>query len=144
MAKTKNNIENTIKQEEEFKKLKASKPNSISDLNDLAQDLFGKPYIDLNDAQQETLMDYISKRPTQLELPLDNPNDNIILFPVPENSPINNWYKTNIKNFKNKRLASADDLGPYLSQYYSKKQLSNMSEKEILSALDELLEAGVL
>ena len=84
------------------------------------------------------------KKPEQLELPLDDPNDNVIEFPLKPGSPILQWYKANVERFKNPDFASADQLGPYLTQYYSEKQLSKMTEKDILKALDELLEAGVL
>jgi len=103
-----------------------------------------KNNIENTEKELAALKKLMAKKPEQLELPLENPNDNIILFPVPENSPINNWYKANVKKFKNKNFASADELGPYLTEFYSEKQLRNMTEKDLIKALDELLEAGVL
>ena len=36
-------------------------------------------------------------KPEQLELPLDNPNDNILNFPIKPNMPIYNWFKSEVK-----------------------------------------------
>ena len=43
-------------------------------------------------------------KPEQLELPLDNPNDNILNFPIKPNMPIYNWFKSEVK--KGKKFAS--------------------------------------
>ena len=81
-------------------------------------------------------------KPEQLELPLDNPNDNILNFPIKPEMPIYNWFKSEVK--KGKKFASKDDLAGYLSKYYSQKQLDKMSEAEILEKINELVEQGAL
>ena len=81
-------------------------------------------------------------KPEQLELPLDNPNDNILNFPIKPNMPIYNWFKSEIK--KGKKFASKDDLAGYLSKYYSQKQIEKMSEEEVLQKINDLVEQGAL
>ena len=76
--------------------------------------------------------------PEQLELPLDNPNDNILNFPIKPNMPIYNWFKSEVK--KGKKFASKDDLAGYLSKYYSQKQIEKMSEEEVLQKINDLVE----
>ena len=41
-------------------------------------------------------------------------------------------------------VASVDELGPFLTRFYSEKQLLQMDEKQIESILQDLLEKGVL
>ena len=36
----------------------------------------------------------------------ENKPSNIIPFPVPEDSPLNNWHKANRDKYKNKKIAS--------------------------------------
>ena len=55
--------------------------------------------------------------------------------------PLYDWYKSN-KEFK--QVASIDDIGPFLTKYYSEKQLRGMSEKEVESLLQDLLDRGLL
>ena len=81
-------------------------------------------------------------KPEQLELPLDNPNDNILNFPIKPNMPIYNWFKSEVK--KGKKFASKDDLAGYLSKYYSQKQIEKMSEEEVLQKINDLVEQGAL
>ena len=80
--------------------------------------------------------------PVQLELPLDNPNDNIINFPIKPDTPIFNWYKANKKEFK--KVASIDDIGPFLTKFVSEKELRKMNESEVESLLPDLLDRGLL
>ena len=77
----------------------------------------------------------------QLELPLDNPNDNIINLTdyLKPSSPIFDWYKGKLEKGENIKMASIDDIAPYLSKFYSEKQLDGMSEKEMLEKLEELI-----
>ena len=81
---------------------------------------------------------------TQLELPFEKPKPSaeIIQFKPKPGSPILEWWKTHKDETKN--LASVDDIAPFLSQFYSEKQLLEMSETEIESVLQDLLEKGVL
>ena len=72
--------------------------------------------------------------------PEDKPKpNNVVPFPVPEDSQLSNWYKANKGKFKNKQIASIDDLAPYLTNFYTEKQLMQMSEEEIKNILQELL-----
>ncbi len=41
-------------------------------------------------------------------------------------------------------MASVDDIAPYLSKFFSAKQLEAMTEKEMLDKLQELIEAKQL
>ncbi len=82
--------------------------------------------------------------PVQLELPLEDPNNNIVPFTPKPGSPILEWYKANKDKITNKEVKLIDDLGPFLSKYYSEKQLRNMDEKTIEGLLQELLDAGEL
>jgi hypothetical protein len=56
--------------------------------------------------------------------------------------PLYDWYKSNKDSFK--QVASIDDIGPFLTKYYSEKQLRGMSEKEVESLLQDLLDRGLL
>lgn len=86
-----------------------------------------------------------SNEPTQLELPLDNPNSNVIPFPFNDQMPIiNSWWKANKKKIKNKQIVSVDDLGPYLTNFFDEKKLLQMSEQEIEALLQDLLEKGLI
>lgn len=78
--------------------------------------------------------------------PEDKPEKptNVIPFPVPEDSPLNNWHKANKDKYKNKKIASVEDLAPYLTNFYSEKQLMQMSEEEIKNILQELLDKGMI
>ena len=93
-------------------------------------------------AIKDEIKDLVARKPVQLELPLDNPNDNVIPFPYKPGSPILEWWKAS--KDKVTQVASIDDLAPFLSQYYSQKQLLEMSETEIEKALQDLLDKGVL
>jgi hypothetical protein len=72
------------------------------------------------------------------------PNNNVIQFPVPEDSPLNNWHKANRDKYKNKKIASVEDLAPYLTNFYSEKELLQMSEEEIKNILQDLLDKGLI
>ena len=89
-----------------------------------------------------TFNKYRKGGPVQLELPLDNPNDNIINFTIKPDTPIFNWYKANKKEFK--KVASIDDIGPYLSKFISEKELRKMNETEVEGLLQDLLDRGLL
>ena len=67
---------------------------------------------------------------------------NIINFPIKPGMPLYDWYKSNKDSFK--QVASIDDIGPFLTKYYSEKQLRGMSEKEVESLLQDLLDRGLL
>jgi len=96
-----------------------------------------KPEKDLKEFKQ-----LLVKRP-QLELPFEKPETaDIIEFKPKPGSPILEWWKTHKDETKN--LASVDDIAPFLSQFYSEKQLLEMNETEIESVLQDLLEKGVL
>ena len=82
--------------------------------------------------------------PVQLEVPLDDRNNNIVPFTPKPGSPILEWYKANKDKITNKEVKYIDDIGPFLSKYYSEKQLKDMDEKTIEGLLQELLNAGVL
>jgi hypothetical protein len=62
----------------------ASKPSSFSELNMLSLDLFGRPYDQLNDSEQEILMEYFSKSKDMPERTMAagggmmNPNDEML------------------------------------------------------------------
>ena len=77
-----------------------------------------------------------------LEILKNNPNDNILNFPIKPNMPIYNWFKSEVK--KGKKFASKDDLAGYLSKYYSQKQIEKMSEEEVLQKINDLVEQGAL
>tara|TARA_R110002012_G_scaffold162120_1_gene324418 strand:- start:43 stop:384 length:342 start_codon:yes stop_codon:yes gene_type:complete len=93
---------------------------------------------------KDEIKDLKARKPVQLELPLDNPNEdkNVIPFPYKPGSPILEWWKAS--KDKVTQVASIDDLAPFLSQFYSQKQLLEMSETEIEKALQDLLDKGVL
>ena len=74
----------------------------------------------------------------------ENKPSNIIPFPVPEDSPLNNWHKANGDKYKNKKIASVEDLAPYLTNFYSEKELLQMSEEEIKNILQDLLDKGLI
>jgi len=77
--------------------------------------------------------------------PEDKPKpNNVIQFPVPEDSPLANWYKANKGKFKNKQIASIDDLAPYLTNFISEEKLLQMSEQEIEILLQDLLDKGII
>jgi len=82
-----------------------------------------------------------AKRAEQLELPL---GDNIIPFPYKPNSPILEWWQKSKGKIKNKQIVSIDDLAPYLSNFFSQKQLSSMTEEEMQIRLQQLLEQGLI
>lgn len=67
---------------------------------------------------------------------------NVIPMPIKPGSPILEWWKSNKDKFVNKQIASVDDLAGYLTNFYSEKQLMNMSEQEIEQILQDLLEKG--
>jgi len=62
----------------------ASKPSSFAELNMLSLDLFGRPYNQLNDSEQEILMEYFSKSKDMPERTMAagggmmNPNDEML------------------------------------------------------------------
>ena len=72
----------------------------------------------------------------------DEKPNNVINFPIKPGMPLYDWYKSNKKEFK--QVASIDDIGPFLTKYYSEKQLRGMSEKEVESLLQDLLDRGLL
>ena len=77
--------------------------------------------------------------------PEDKPKpNNVVPFPVPEDSPLSNWYKANKGKFKNKQIASIDDLAPYLTNFISEEKLLQMSEQEIEIMLQDLLDKGII
>jgi len=77
--------------------------------------------------------------------PEDKPKpNNVVPFPVPEDSPLSNWYKANKGKFKNKQIASIDDLAPYLTNFISEEKLLQMSEQEIEILLQDLLDKGII
>ena len=85
--------------------------------------------------------------PVQLELPLEQkPSAEIInlLDYLKPNSPIFEWWKSKADNGENIKMASVDDIAPYLSKFFSAKQLEAMTEKEMLDKLQELIEAKQL
>ena len=85
--------------------------------------------------------------PVQLELPLEQkPSAEIInlLDYLKPNSPIFEWWKSKVDNGENIKMASVDDIAPYLSKFFSAKQLEAMTEKEMLDKLQELIEAKQL
>ena len=86
----------------------------------------------------------LAKKPTQLELPFSKPKPTaeIIEFKPKPGSPILEWWKAN--KDKTMNLASVEDLGPFLSKFYSEKQLLEMDDDEIEILLQDLLEKGVL
>ena len=81
---------------------------------------------------------------TQPELPFEKPKPSaeIIQFKPKPGSPILEWWKTHKDETNN--LASVDDIAPFLSQFYSERQLLEMDEKELENVLQDLLEKGVL
>jgi hypothetical protein len=86
--------------------------------------------------------------PVQLEFDFDKPKakpkpGSVISFPIPSNSPLGNWWQKVSKENK-KEIASVDDVAPYLSKYFSTKELEAMSEAEMLQKLQELIEKGVI
>ena len=96
-----------------------------------------KPEKDLKEFKQ-----LLAKR-TQLELPFEKPETaDIIEFKPKPGSPILEWWKTHKDEVIN--LASVDDIAPFLSQFYSEKQLLEMDEKELENALQDLLDRGIL
>ena len=72
----------------------------------------------------------------------DEKPTNVINFPIKPGTPLYDWYKSNKDSFK--KVASIDDVGPFLSKFYSEKQLRGMSEKEVESLLQDLLDRGLL
>ncbi|MDA1338252.1 MAG: hypothetical protein O2871_02720 [bacterium] len=91
--------------------------------------------------------------PVQLEFDFDKPkpkpkpSNNILNFPIPSGSPIDLWFKKTNKEFtieSKKELASVDDVAPYLSKFYSERQIKAMSEAEMLEKLQELIDKGVI
>ena len=91
----------------------------------------------------DEIKNLVARKPIQLELPLEEPDTaTIINFPLKPGSPILDWYKTSKDKFK--QVVSVDDLAPFLSQFYSQKELLNMTELEVEHALQDLLDKGVL
>ena len=80
--------------------------------------------------------------PVEEDKPKPKPN-NVITFPVPANSPLGTWWLKTSKE-KKKEIASVDDVAPYLSKYFSTKELEAMSEAEMLQKLQELIDKGVI
>ena len=72
----------------------------------------------------------------------DEKPNNVINFPIKPGMPLYDWYKSNKKEFK--QVASIDDIGPFLTKFVSEKQLRKMSEGEVESLLQDLLEKGLL
>jgi len=81
--------------------------------------------------------------PVQLEFDFEeNPGAEIIDFNqyVKPGMPIYEWWRSKAKTKENIKLASVDDIAPYLSEFFSQKQLNEMTEPEMLKKLEELLE----
>ena len=79
--------------------------------------------------------------------PIKPKPNNILNFPIPSGSPIDLWWLKTNKEFtkeSKKELASIDDLAPYLSKFYSEKQINAMSEAEMLEKLQDLIDKGVI
>ena len=59
-------------------------------------------------------------------------------------SPIMQWWKAKNKNKKSSRTeyVRVDDIAPYLSKFFSNKQLDAMSEEEMLIELQKLIETN--
>ena len=67
---------------------------------------------------------------------------NVVPFPIKPGTPLDQWWKSN--KDKTINVASVDELGPFLTRFYSEKQLLQMDERQIESILQDLLEKGVL
>ena len=72
----------------------------------------------------------------------DKPKPNVIEFPIKPGMPLHDWYKSNKDSFT--KVASVEELGPFLTKYYSEKELRKMTDEEIESLLQDLLEKGLL
>ena len=73
----------------------------------------------------DELKNLMAKRDEQLEFPFEKPqSEEIIEFKPKPGSPILEWYKSNKDQIKN--IASVDEIAPFLSQFYSEKQLLQM------------------
>jgi len=56
--------------------------------------------------------------------------------------PLYEWWKTN--KDKTMYVASVEELGPFLTKFYSEKQLLDMDDNQIETILQDLLEKGLL
>ena len=80
--------------------------------------------------------------PTTQEKPKPKPQSNVIPFPIKPGMPLYEWWKTN--KDKTMYVASVEDLGPFLTKFYSEKQLLDMDDNQIETILQDLLEKGLL
>ena len=62
----------------------------------------------------------------------DNKPSNVVPFPMPNDAPLNEWYKT----------ASRDDVLQLLNRVYGLKFLKGLSEKELGELLDYTIDTG--
>jgi len=70
------------------------------------------------------------------------PQSNVIPFPIKPGMPLYEWWKTN--KDKTMYVASVEELGPFLTKFYSEKQLLDMDDNQIETILQDLLEKGLL
>jgi len=76
------------------------------------------------------------------EKPKPKPQSNVIPFPIKPGMPLYEWWKTN--KDKTMYVASVEELGPFLTKFYSEKQLLDMDDNQIETILQDLLEKGLL
>ena len=74
--------------------------------------------------------------------PKPKPQSNVIQFPIKPGMPLYEWWKTN--KDKTMYVASAEELGPFLTKFYSEKQILDMDDNQIETILQDLLEKGLL
>ena len=87
---------------------------------------------------------------TQLELPLEfaedkpKPSATILQFEIKPGMPIYDWYKSKKEEKGIMEIASKKDLAGFLTNFFSEKQIEEMSEKEFEKSLQELIDQGVI
>ena len=85
---------------------------------------------------------------TQLELTLEfsepKPSATILQFEIKPGMPIYDWYKSKKEEKGIMEIASKKDLAGFLTNFFSEKQIEEMSEKEFEKALQELIDQGVI
>ena len=64
--------------------------------------------------------------------PTQNGQNNVVPFPIPNDAPLNEWYKT----------ASRDDVLELLNRVYDLKFLKGLNKKELEELLDYTIDTG--
>ena len=138
MSKSKNNVEKILERSQTVKEaLRASDPNVQDTQNEAALDLSGKPIKELNPTQLDELRDFLEGIQ---KVEGQKPN-NVIQFPVPQGSPLDEWWKDNKKLvMKMEEPEQREFYYQLLNKYYKFKTLENKSIPELDDMLQELIE----